>query len=65
MRDPESHCFQVGHRAIGVVYHPHNEYGNYVPSDMGARYDAFIHVDESHALKPLTAELLCRESITT
>jgi erythromycin esterase-like protein len=45
----------VGHRAIGVVYHPQHEYGNYVPSDMGARYDAFIHVDQTHALRPLTA----------
>jgi erythromycin esterase-like protein len=62
---PDEFHSMIGHRAIGVVYHPYNEYGNYVPSDMGARYDAFIHVDESHALKPLTAELLCRESITT
>jgi erythromycin esterase-like protein len=55
----------VGHRAIGVVYHPRNEYGNYVPSDMGARYDAFIHIDETHALRPLMVEPVYKESITT
>ncbi|PLR79122.1 protein-L-isoaspartate O-methyltransferase [Bacillus sp. V3-13] len=44
----------VGHRAIGVVYNPaYESYGNYVPSVMGERYDAFIHVDQSQALKPL------------
>lgn len=44
----------IGHRAIGVVYHPEYEaYGNYVPSRVGSRYDAFIFIDHSHALKPL------------
>lgn len=42
------------HRAIGVVYRPDYERGNYVPSVMARRYDAFVHVDESHALRPLT-----------
>ncbi|WP_435129385.1 erythromycin esterase family protein [Halobaculum sp. D14] len=42
-----------GHRAIGVVYHPQWESGNYVPTDLRRRYDAFIHVDESQALHPL------------
>lgn len=46
----------LGHRAIGVVYHPTSERGNYVPSVMARRYDAFVHVDESHALRPLTIE---------
>lgn len=44
------------HRAIGVVYRPSYERGNYVPSVMARRYDAFVHVDESHALRPLTIE---------
>ncbi len=44
----------LGHRAIGVVYRPAHERGNYVPSLMARRYDAFVHVDESHALHPLT-----------
>lgn len=33
-----------GHRAIGVVYSPKYEHlGNYVPSGMSKRYDAFIY----------------------
>ena len=43
----------IGHRAIGVVYNPEYEaYGNYVPSKMGSRYDAFIYIDETKALSP-------------
>lgn len=48
--------FQVplGHRAIGVVYRPDQEYyNNYVPSMMARRYDAFIFFDETKALHPL------------
>ncbi|WP_396185988.1 erythromycin esterase family protein [Flavobacterium sp.] len=45
---------KLGHRAIGVVYHPKYEYlGNYVPSEMPYRYNAFIYVDETSALHPL------------
>jgi erythromycin esterase-like protein len=44
----------IGHRAIGVVYNPKYEsYGNYVPSQMGNRYDAFIFIDQTKALSPL------------
>jgi erythromycin esterase len=44
----------VPHRAIGVVYHPERErYGNYVPSLIAERYDAFIFLDETKALHPL------------
>lgn len=44
----------IGHRAIGVVYDPdHERWGNYVPTIMPGRYDAFIHIDESRALDPL------------
>lgn len=43
-----------GHRAIGVVYHPQYELlGNYVPSHMPYRYDAFVYLDETSALHPL------------
>jgi erythromycin esterase-like protein len=43
-----------GHRAIGVVYHPrYEQHGNYVPTDLPARYDAIIHIDRTHALRPL------------
>ena len=44
----------IGHRAIGVVYHPQYEhYGNYVPSVISERYDAFIFVNNTNALTPL------------
>jgi erythromycin esterase len=43
-----------GHRAIGVVYNPEYEkYGNYVPSILPLRYDAFIFLDKTSALHPL------------
>jgi erythromycin esterase-like protein len=43
-----------GHRAIGVVYNPEYErYGNYVPSILPLRYDAFVYLDETKALHPL------------
>ncbi|MBP6215687.1 MAG: erythromycin esterase family protein [Chitinophagaceae bacterium] len=47
---------EIGHRAIGVVYNPQREYGNYVPSIMPLRYDAFIFFDETKALHPLHIE---------
>ncbi len=44
----------IQHRAVGVVYHPKYEtIGNYVPSVMTKRYDAFLHVDISEALHPI------------
>ena len=44
----------IPHRAIGVVYHPEYErMGNYVPSVMSERYNAFIYLDETKALHPL------------
>jgi erythromycin esterase-like protein len=43
----------IGHRAIGVVYNPGSEQGNYVPSVLPQRYDAFMYIDETHALRPL------------
>jgi erythromycin esterase-like protein len=39
-----------GQRAIGVVYHPTYEFGNYVPTIIGKRYDVLIFIDETHAL---------------
>src|ERR1043166_5753020 len=45
---------RLGHRAIGVVYHPRFEHlGNYVPSILPLRYDAFIYLDKTKALHPL------------
>lgn len=42
-----------GHRAVGVVYNPRRERGNYVPSILSKRYDAFLYIDETEALHPL------------
>jgi erythromycin esterase len=43
-----------GHQATGVVYHPDYEhYGNYVPTVLPRRYDAFLYLDETRALHPL------------
>jgi erythromycin esterase len=42
-----------GHRAIGVVYHPAHESGNYVPTVLPDRYDAFVYFGETNALHPL------------
>jgi erythromycin esterase len=43
-----------GQRAIGVVYNPeHERYGNYVPTILTDRYDAFVYLDKSNAIHPL------------
>jgi erythromycin esterase len=43
-----------GQRAIGVVYNPQYErFGNYVPTILTKRYDAFIYIDKTHTLHPL------------
>ncbi|HEX7022113.1 MAG TPA: erythromycin esterase family protein [Trueperaceae bacterium] len=43
-----------GHRAVGVVYQPEYEFlGNYVPTVLPERYDAFIYIDETEGLHPL------------
>ena len=44
----------IGHRAVGVVYNAeYEQYGNYVPTILPLRYDAFISLDETKALHPL------------
>ena len=44
----------LGHRAIGVVYDPRAErWGNYVPTIVPRRYDAFLYIDETRAVDPL------------
>jgi erythromycin esterase-like protein len=44
----------IGHRAIGVVYDPdHERWGNYVPTIIPRRYDAFLYIDETRAVDPL------------
>jgi erythromycin esterase-like protein len=42
-----------GQRAIGVVYNPEFEWGNYVPTVLPLRYDAFLYLDQTRALHPL------------
>lgn len=43
----------IGNRAIGVQYDPANERGNYVPTVIPRRYDAFIFIDRTTALQHL------------
>lgn len=43
----------IGHRAVGVVYDPAYEFGNYVPSRIPLRYEAFIFLDKTQALHSL------------
>lgn len=56
--DPLDHSSPLnqvkGHRAVGVVYDPDLEHrGNYVPTSLANRYDAFVFLDHTHALAPL------------
>jgi erythromycin esterase-like protein len=46
-----------GQRAIGVVYNPLDERGNYVPTILPKRYDIFIFIDKTSHLNPLSFEL--------
>ena len=48
---------RLGHRAIGVVYRPTSELGNYVLTRMGGRYDALIWLEQTAPLRPLHHEL--------
>lgn len=59
-RDPEAPLSQVlGHRAIGVVYDPaHERWGNYVPTSLANRYDAFVFIDRSRAVEPYAVTFL-------
>lgn len=54
LKDEPSLNRPLGHRAIGVVYRPHHErFGNFVPSVIPQRYDAFIYLEKTAALFPL------------
>jgi erythromycin esterase-like protein len=51
---PEALDTWLDHRAIGVVYDPTFErYGNWVPTVVPRRYDAFLYVERTHALEAL------------
>lgn len=53
LEDADGLKAEKGHRAIGVVYHPENEDGNYIPTELADRYDYLIHVDSSSVLHPI------------
>jgi erythromycin esterase-like protein len=45
---------EIGHRAIGVIYHADEaQFGYFVPSVMPKRYDAFVFIDKTSALHPI------------
>ncbi len=47
-------CRVLGHRAVGVVYDAgHERRGQYVPTSLSERYDAFIFVDQTTAVHPI------------
>ncbi|MDP9417968.1 MAG: erythromycin esterase family protein [Actinomycetota bacterium] len=53
---PEWLTDRLDHRAVGVVYNPaYDHVRNYVPTVVGRRYDAFVFLDETRALRPLPA----------
>lgn len=44
-----------GHRAVGVTYDPAREVpGNYVPTRLAQRYNAFVFIRDTTALQPIT-----------
>jgi erythromycin esterase-like protein len=53
----------INQRAIGVVYHPEFEAGNYVPSVIPQRYDAFCYFETTSALHPLTVSTTDTEEV--
>ena len=52
-KDIENFNAPIGHRAIGVVYDPDFEFGNYVSTIIPMCYDAFIYFDKTKALHSL------------
>jgi erythromycin esterase-like protein len=55
--EPEWLRRRLDHRAIGVVYRPERErWGNYVPTLLGERYDAFLYLEDTSPLQPLHME---------
>lgn len=45
-----------GHRAIGVIFDPNAEFTNYLQAALGDSYDAFLYIDTTSALRPLSVE---------
>jgi erythromycin esterase-like protein len=66
VRGAEDFLAERGHRAIGVVYHPeYEQFGNYVPTVLPRRYDAFCYIDQTHALHPLNVPPVLDEAPET
>lgn len=53
LRQNSSLMKSINHRAIGVQYNPGYESGNYVPTVIPGRYDAFVFIDQTTALRPI------------
>lgn len=53
LRNIPSLSIKKGHRAVGVVYQTiFEQHGkNYVPTELSKRYDAFVYIDKTSALK--------------
>jgi len=47
------HHNRRGQRAIGAVNAPEKDAESYTPTDLVARYDAYIHIDHTQAVTPL------------
>jgi erythromycin esterase len=62
LRQNNQYMKRIGHRAIGVVYNPSFEEGNYVPSVLPDRYDAFVFIDKTQALHPLSESSSSRKA---
>lgn len=54
LKGKSSFTSPIGHRAIGVAYNSAAEQHNYVPSILPERYDAFVFIDKTNALQPLS-----------
>lgn len=50
---PQSLQHTIGHRAIGVTYHPEQDRRQYVPTIPARRYNALLYIENSTALTPL------------
>lgn len=44
------------HRAIGVVFDPNAEFGNYLQAALSDSYDSFLYIDRTSATHPLPVE---------
>jgi erythromycin esterase len=52
-QQPDLLVDELRQRAVGVVYRPEREWGNYVPTVLGDRYDALLWFDETTSVRPL------------